>query len=176
MRKAGRQKETWCRAALTALIGLALLGSPLRADALPPALQGRWAGTLGPGTVPLEIGLAPAGSGFTLHWTPPGGGPEEVRFAATERPGVFAASEGEGWSMFERKAPVNPLQGAALRWARSAPDALYLYSLRIDDRGAFVLDRYACRPEEGALRVAWQRQRPEGPEPERAGRLTRTGG
>jgi hypothetical protein len=126
--------------------------------------------------MPLEIGLAPAGNGFTLRWIAPDRGLEEVRFTATERPGVFAASEGEGWSMFERKAPVNPLEGETLRWARSAPDALYLYSLKIDDRGGFVLDRYACRPEADTLRVAWERQRPEGPEPERVGRLTRIGG
>ena len=51
-------------------------------------------------------------------------------------------------SMFGDEAAVNPLEGGALFWARTAGDGVYLYSLVIDDQGAFQIDRYdlSARP------------------------------
>ena len=52
-------------------------------------------------------------------------------------------------AMFGDDGPVNPLEGGTLYWARADGDALYVYSLAIDDHGAFALDRYACHPAAG---------------------------
>ncbi len=62
--------------------------------------------------------------------------------------------------MFDRRKQVNPLQEGALLWARTTRDAFYVYSLSIDDRGAFVLDRYRCQPQAGALQVSRLRELP----------------
>ena len=91
------------------------------------------------------------------------------------RPGVYAGSTEAGWTMmgamFGDDGPVNPLRGGTLYWASTADDAVYVYSLAIDDNGAFVLDRYACRIEQGALAVTTARRTADGseaPQPSRS--------
>jgi hypothetical protein len=64
--------------------------------------------------------------------------------------------------MFGGDKPVNPLEEGTLYWARTAADAVYVYSLKIDDRGGFVLDRFTCSPSEGGLVVSLLRRLPEG--------------
>lgn len=149
-----------CRAAFTAaLLVLALVGHALAQSAGPLAqLEGRWTAQGQPPFV-MEWSMRPAG--FALRWTLPNGDETMVEFTASDQPGVFAATT-SGWSMFGGGKTVNPLVGGTLYWARSTPDAVYVYSLVIDDRGAFVLDRYACQPSGDRLEVALQRRLPEG--------------
>lgn len=75
--------------------------------------------------------------------------------------------------MFGRDEPVNPLVEGTLYWARLADDAVHVYSLAIDDKGAFVLDHYACRPAGEKLEVAFRRRLPDDKVEERAMTLTR---
>jgi hypothetical protein len=141
---------------------LALLGTvPAAAEAQDPlqALSGRWA--TGPGA-PVAVELAPSDGGFTLTWRPPERDPTTARFAATERPNVYGAEEQQGWSMFSGGEPVNPLQEGTLLWARTADDGVYVYSLEIDDRGGFLLDRYAYRPSGEGVAMSLLRRTPEG--------------
>jgi hypothetical protein len=49
-----------------------------------------------------------------------------------------------------------------LLWARTAEDGVYVYSLEIDDRGGFLLDRYAYRPDGEGLLVSLLRRTAEG--------------
>lgn len=132
-------------------------GQAAAADPL-PRLVGRWASE--PDGA-FAMTWSAAGDGFGLRWTVPGGGEAEAAFAPSGRPGVFAAAGGDGWSMFGGGKPANPLVGGTLRWARVGGDTVYVYSLSVQDRGAFVLDRYACRLAAGdRLEVAFQRRRP----------------
>ena len=82
--------------------------------------------------------------GFIVSWTPPDGKPTTVQFAPTGRPGVYAGKAKAGWSMmdsmFGDEDPVNPLEGGALFWARTAEDGVYLYSL-VDRRPRRLRDR-----------------------------------
>jgi hypothetical protein len=167
--KTGR--PAW-RAAL-ALLATLLAGSPVLPAELLDQLDGRWT-TDGP--PPFTMSWDREGEGFALRWTVPGGKEASVHFAPTGRPGVFAGQEAGGWSMFGGKEPVNPLVGGTLYWARSTPDAVYVYSLTIDDRGGFVLDRYACRGAgEGRLDVVLQRRLPQGEAEETAMQLAKAG-
>lgn len=152
--------------------------------AVPPAaratvlddLRGRW-GTSAEGSAVMEW---TAGDGvFGLSWTPAGGALTAVRFSSVGRPNVYAGSTEAGWTMmgamFGDDGPVNPLRGGTLYWARTADDAVYVYSLVIDDNGAFVLDRYACRIEQGALAVTTARRTADGSEAPQEQKLVRIG-
>jgi hypothetical protein len=89
--------------------------------------------------------------------------PTELAFAPTSgRAGVLAGPGAEGWSMFGSDKPVNPLRKGTLFWGRSAPEAIYVYSLAVDDRGAFMLDRYAFRPAGERLQLALERRLSQG--------------
>jgi len=137
-----------------------LVGTIPGADAadLLQGMSGRWAP--GPDAT-ATVELAPSEGGFTLTWRPPERDPTTARFAATERPNVYAARTGEGWSMFGGEA-VNPLREGTLLWARTAEDGVYVYSLEIDDQGGFLLDRYAYRPDGEGLLVSLLRRTAEG--------------
>jgi hypothetical protein len=70
--------------------------------------------------------------------------PAEAAFGPTDTPGVFAFESTAGsllTSLFADPAVGNPLEGDTLLWARLADDTLHVYSLAIDDRGGFLLDR-----------------------------------
>ncbi|HEX6010891.1 MAG TPA: hypothetical protein VFY87_03610 [Geminicoccaceae bacterium] len=139
-----------------------LLGAIPGAGAADPlqGMSGRWAP--GPDAA-ATVELAPSEDGFTLTWQPPERDPTTARFTATERPNVYAAEQQEGWSMFGGgEAVVNPLQEGTLLWARTAEDGVYVYSLEIDDRGGFLLDRYAYRPDGESLLVSLLRRTAEG--------------
>ena len=117
--------------------------------------------------------------GFALAWTPRDGAPTTVWFAPAGRPKVYTGSAKGGWSMmgamFGDDDPVNPLSGGTLYWARSADDAVYVYSLAIDDRGGFVLDRYAAHPAQDALAITMTRRTAKGSEPPQEQKLVRLG-
>jgi hypothetical protein len=147
--------------ALLAVLPLLLGAIPAGAGAadLLQGMSGRWAP--GPDAA-ATVELAPSEDGFTLTWRPPEREPTTARFAATERPNVYAAEPGEGWSMFGDGEAVNPLREGTLLWARAAEDGIYVYSLAIDDRGGFLLDRYAYRPAGDGLVVSLLRRSPQG--------------
>jgi len=154
-----RGKGCWSGLTAAAAIVLCLAtGSPGTAADLLQALGGRWATESG---APFTMDWQPAADGFGLRWTVPGQGEASVRFTPAGRPGVLAGRVEGGWSMFGGDKPVNPLENGTLYWARTTADAVYVYSLGIDDRGGFVLDRYACSPSEGGLAVSLLRRLPE---------------
>jgi hypothetical protein len=138
-----------------------LVGAISGADAADPlqGMSGRWAP--GPDAA-ATVELTPDEGGFTLTWRPPERDSTTARFTATERPNVYAAQTGEGWSMFGGGEAVNPLREGTLFWARTAEDGVYVYSLEIDDRGGFLLDRYAYRPDGESLLVSLLRRTAEG--------------
>jgi hypothetical protein len=126
-------------------------------------LSGSWAeAAAGPPT----MAWAKADDGFSVSWTPPGAAATTVQFSSAGRPGVYAGNANQDRSMmdsmFGENAPVNPLAGGALYWARVTDDGVYVYSLVIDDSGLFQIDRYACRPDGGALDVSLQRRTGKG--------------
>jgi hypothetical protein len=102
----------------------------------------------------LDVQVRTEGTGFALSWigfsrTDDGNlvrQESEASFMPTDRPGVFAFDAGAP-SLFSRlfadPATGNPLVGETLLWARLAGPTLTVYSLAIDDRGGFALDRYA---------------------------------
>lgn len=153
-------------AALLALTLLASsgIGSAQEQDIL-QQLQGSWAGAAGDGANSsganrVAMDWTPDKDGFDLRWSVPGAGVQTAQFRRTDRPQVYVGDSGQGWAMFDRRPTVNPLEKGTLLWARTAPDAVYVYSLSIDDRGAFVLDRYRCQPQAGTLLVSFLRQLP----------------
>lgn len=148
------QPRQW-RAALPALLLLAST-SASGAD-LSQSLAGRWQSASGE---PFAMEWTVAGGGFDLRWSVPGNGQAEAAFRPSDRANVYVASGGEGWSMFRRREPVNPLLDGPLYWARATSDVVYVYRLTIDAEGAFVLDRYACRPADGKLVVDLLRRLP----------------
>lgn len=111
----------------------------------------------------LAVEIAPAGTdGFIVRWTAlePGDRglqrePVEARFAATERPGVFAFRKDASLlaSLFASPEAGNPLAGDRLLWARIEDDTLIVYGLALDRDGSFVLDRYARTLEDRSLSV-----------------------
>ena len=161
-------------AALVLLLGLGVPSVAL-ADVLDD-LRGRW-GTAAGGSAVME--WSTSDGGFALAWTPRDGAPTTVWFAPAGRPKVYTGSAKGGWSMmgamFGDDDPVNPLSGGTLYWARSADDAVYVYSLAIDDRGGFVLDRYAAHPAQDALAITMTRRTAKGSEPPQEQKLVRLG-
>ena len=154
---------------LLCLPGVALAG-PLE------DLRGRWA--TAPDAAPAMEWSGDASS-FTVAWTPEGGTTTTVLFTPTGRPGVYGGAAKEGWSimgsMFGEDGPVNPLEGGTLYWARTAGNEIYLYRMRVEDRGDFTIDRYALRLADGTLTVGGDRRTAAGGEaiPER--QLVRVG-
>ena len=122
-------------------------------------LQGAWAAR--PADQPAMEWSA-SGDAFSVSFTPPAGKPITIQFTPSGRPGVLAGHAKAGWSMmgamFGGDEPVDPLVEGTLYWARTAEDAVYFYSLAIDDQGAFELDRYRCMPEGDGLTVSIQRR------------------
>lgn len=158
--------------AMACIVTLAAPCPAWAADLL-DSLYGRW--TTGQ-PAPFTMTWTRERDGFAVRWTVPGGREADIHFTPTRRPGVFAGRTNQGWSMFGRDKPVNPLVEGTLYWARSTPDAVYVYSLSVDDRGAFVLDRYACRRAgQGRLDVALQRRLPDGKTEEMTMQLAKAG-
>jgi hypothetical protein len=143
---------------------------PARAADLLTLLRGTWTAETSP---PFRMAWSPSEGGFGLRWTVPDGGEAEADFIPSVRPGLFVPGE-RGWSMFGEKATVNPLTGGTLHWARATEDTVYVYAMTIDDKGAFVLDRYACRPEGDRLEVTMSRRLPGGHTEERQVSLVRS--
>jgi hypothetical protein len=139
-------------------------------------LRGRWAASAGG---PAVMEWTTSSDGFGLSWTPAGGAPTTTAFSSAGRPNVYAGAAKAGWSMmgamFGDDGPVNPLKSGTLYWARTGDDAVYVYSLAIDDQGAFILDRYAYRPEQGGLAVAMVRRTASGSEAPQEQKLVRIG-
>jgi hypothetical protein len=154
-----RRKGCWNGLAAAAAVLLLVAGSPCLAGDLLQALSGRWATESG---APFAMDWQPAADGFGLRWTVPGQGEASARFTPAGRPGVLAGRAEGDWSMFGRDKLVNPLVEGTLYWARSTADTIYVYSLGIDDRGGFVLDRYACSPSGDGLAVSLLRRLPQG--------------
>ena len=79
-------------------------------------------------------------------------------------------------SMFGDDGPVNPLEGGALFWARTAEDGVYLYRLVIDDQGA-LRDRPLRLPARPTDRspCRWRAARPRAEAELREQRLVRAG-
>lgn len=152
----GPPRRPW--AAILLLVPLTLAPLPAMALDVVEQLAGRWASKAGQ---PFTMDWSVEGDGFALRWTVPGRGEAEAAFITSGRPGVFVAGGRERWSMFGDK-PVNPLVDGPLHWARAAADTVYVYSLVVDQNGAFVLDRYACHPEGEKLKVTLLRRLPDG--------------
>ena len=163
------------RAAMLGAMLLGLLPTVAMAGILDD-LSGTW---VAGGSGPPAMEWAASEGGFVVSWTPPDGKPTTVQFASTGRPGVYAGKAKAGWSMmdsmFGDEAAVNPLEGGALFWARTAGDSVYLYSLVIDDQGAFQIDRYDCRLDQGSLVLSVARRTGAGAEAPREQRLTKAG-
>lgn len=138
---------------------------PLAAEAASAfdRLRGAWATAAG---APAAMEWVGSGEGFTVSFTPPGAAAVTVEFAPSARPAVLAGKVKAGWmgSMFGGDDPVNPLAEGTLFWARSADDAVYLYSLAVDDKGGFQLDRYRCVAEGDRLTVTLDRRTAAGTE------------
>lgn len=160
-----RHPRRWGRTCRALLLGILMVGAvPVVAVAAAlDQLPGAWAEQ--PGSAPAMEWVA-AEDGFTVSWTPPGGSATTVHFTPTGRPGVFGGQAKAGWSimesMFGDDTAVNPLQEGDLFWARAADETVFLYRLAIGDGGEFELDRYACRPQDGALAMSLQRRTHEG--------------
>lgn len=85
----------------------------------------------------------------------------EATFSPTERPGVYAFSAGEKsllGRLFADPATGNPLKGETLLWARLDGRTLTVYSLAIDRRGGFDLDRYARTLTDDGMTVLYTRR------------------
>lgn len=150
----GWRAAVWLALFLTVLPS----GAALAAEEILRRLEGRWAGTADGGRAEADWTLRR--DGFDLRWSGPDTAAQSASFRPTGRPGVYGTQDGAGWSMFEQNRSVNPLEGGMLRWARTAPDAVYVYSLSVDDRGMFVLDRYRYQPSAEGLQVSRLRELP----------------
>ena len=122
-------------------------------------LSGRWGES---GTGPATLTWMADGTGFTVTWNPSDGASSEVRYEPAQRPAIFAG-QARGrrsmlQSMFGADGPVNPLVDGTLYWARVDDETVYLYSLTVDDRGDFRLERIACRREGDVLSVSLARR------------------
>jgi hypothetical protein len=157
-------------AALCVLVVMTLAARGAVAAEVLDALRGRWA--LAPGAPPT-MEWQPDRTGFTLTWGVPGAARIGARFEPSARPGIYAGHDTGKWSMFGGDAPVNPLVEGTLLWARTTADAAYVYSLTVDDRGDFVLDRYTCRPSADTLSVAVLRWTAKGPQSDGEQQLVR---
>jgi hypothetical protein len=151
------------RAAAALLLACLLAPASAMADAL-DALRGSWAATP---DGPAAMEWSGAGDAFSVSFTPVGGQAISLEFAPSPRPGFLAGRVKGGWSMgamFGGDGPVDPLVEGTLYWARTTADAVYLYSLEIDDDGGFQLDRYRCAPQGDALTVSLDRRTEAGGE------------
>jgi hypothetical protein len=117
----------------------------------------------------LDLQLSPEGDGFRLNWIrlarAAGGGLErqkaEASFAPTDRPGVFAFRPGPTsllGRLFGDPATANPLEGKTLLWARLDGATLTVYSLAIDERGGFDLNRAARTLADGKMTLQYTRR------------------
>jgi hypothetical protein len=158
----GRRRDRGRWAAGLALLVQAALPAAGSAAVLDD-VRGRWAAS--PDAAPAVEWQAD-GDGFSVTWTPPGAASATTaRFAPAGRPNVYAGGTEQGWSMgamFGGDGPANPLEAGTFYWARTGDEAVFVYSLAVDDGGGFVIDRYAYRPEAGGLAWSLSRRTGEG--------------
>jgi hypothetical protein len=166
------------RQALLVLVLVLGATSSLADDALIKPFSGGWRGTEittsgGDGLAlkpqDLDIRIHPDDNGFHINWVGFGRGEDgglkrekvEATFAPTKRPGVFAFAPG-GKSLLSRlfadPATGNPLNGETLLWARLEGKTLTVYSLAINPRGGFDLDRYARTLTENGMTIRYTRR------------------
>ncbi len=135
----------------------------------------------------LDLRLSAEDDGFHLNWITfrrgAGGGLQrqktEASFAPTDRPGVFAFRPGKKSffsSLFADPAVANPLKGETLLWARLDGATLTVYSLAINDRGGFDLNRYARTLTDHQMTVEYTRRSENDVILTVEGRLEKTGG
>jgi len=91
----------------------------------------------------FDVVIAPAGKGFKVTWTSiiRGGGDvekPEMRKKSTTRNFVPGNRRGE----FNGTSSGNPLSGKEVSWARIKDNALIIYLMVIDKKGAYQLQRY----------------------------------
>jgi hypothetical protein len=114
----------------------------------------------------LDVQIRADGEGFDISWTALARSDSsdgevvreavDAKFVPTERPGVFAFEPG-GSSLLSRlfadPSTGNPLRGETLLWARLDGSTLTVYSLAINSRGGFDLDRYSRTLNDGSMSV-----------------------
>lgn len=165
---------TWRYALLAVIL---ILGSTdgLADDASIKPFLGSWRGTeartsghedLALQPQDLNVRISPERDGFRVGWVGFTRGEDggltrekvEAAFSPTDRPGVFALRPG-GKSLLGRlfADPANghPLKGETLLWARLEGATLTVYSLSVDSRGGFDLDRYARTLSEGGMTIRY---------------------
>ena len=114
-----------------------------------------------PAGAAATLEVEPEGAALNVVWS--AGGPvQEVRLEPTGNADVLAVRRGGLMARLTGAQAPNPLAGDAVTWARLAPEALYLYSLRIETDGRFAVDRLEWRPrgETMELRVVRQSSEP----------------
>ncbi len=167
----------WRNVLLMMIAGLALgTTASLADDATIGQFSGGWRGAEvnasgGLALTPqdLDIRIRPDNDGFRIDWTGFARRDDgqltrekvEASFSPTDRPGVFAFSPG-GKSLLGRlfadPATGNPLKGETLLWARLEGKTLTIYSLAVNSRGGFDLDRYARTLTEDGMTVRYTRR------------------
>lgn len=166
-----------CKLTLATIMGLALGAHGAVADQASLAdFYGQWRGVTAessglqdvePGD--LSVTVRPDDAGFRMRWTAFGSATDEpaerrvieVGFEPTGQPGVFAYREEPGslfGRLFASPETTNPLEGETLLWARLEGPSLTVYSLALDRRGGFRLDRYERTLDNGALSLLGTRR------------------
>ncbi len=163
--RGGRTAAPAVAAAAASLAALLLAPAPPEAADLLGDLAGRWATAPGAAGPALAMEWSPRDGGFALAWSGDGGEARETFAPAEGRPGLFFPERHEGgWSMFGGdEEPENPLLDGPLFWARADAGTVYVYRVEIDAKGAYVIERYACRLAEAQkLDVGLLRRLPGG--------------
>jgi len=156
-----------------------IVGSSLEASAKDPSLPdgfwGHWQGipiTSHEGTLPvgaLDLSIKPDADGFHLTWQHLGslrdGGeatvPVDARFLPSTRPGVYEYVPNSGsllTRMFASPSTGNPLEGETLLWARVEDETLIVYSMMVEPKGGFDVDRYQWTRTATGLRLLYSQQ------------------
>ncbi len=151
------------------LLGLiCAVSAPALADSAFDAFDGTWTGSslrrtgdgalggLSAGALSIEIDAS--GDEFHARWTAidwrPDGTiavvPVEAEFVPTERAAVMRARDIDG-DLFDGSDNGNPLDGEPMMWARVEGPVIAIYSLRLAESGAFVLDQFAVERVEGGI-------------------------
>jgi hypothetical protein len=166
----GKRSMTW-RQALAAMV-LLTVPCTVRADAQIENFLGEWRGVevrvdgaeqapkLSPAD--LDMAITEENGGFRVRALTLGREPDgtvvprqiDATFAPTETAGVFAFDQDTGGllsSLFADPAVGNPLEGDTLLWARVEGDSLHVYSLAIDPKGGYALEKSTGELTEGGM-------------------------
>lgn len=113
----------------------------------------------------MSVTIAPVSDGFSVEWTSvitrsdgrTRQGSYQISFQPSQRDGIYGSAMKT--NVFGKNVPLDPLAGEPFVWARLEGDTLSVFSLFINEAGAYEMQEYHRTLADGGLDLVFRRVR-----------------